>query len=178
MTTIAICTIGNAMSREQREALAEDMRVQLRSKVEPLVLTVPVGVKLEFAEVGHFGETKTSIGDGPDRNRIVLLSLAHATEHQMTGAEVHTDQHEVEVRYRNLTHAQLGRTPPVWREVPAKTSIGEFTVKLDTSMVQDTIREMLEPGGMYLPPAVVTKWAAYGMATAEEVVDFGAIVAK
>lgn len=173
MTTIAICTIDNAMSREQREALAEDVRVQLRSKVEPRVLTVPVGVKLEFAEISHFGEAKV-----PDRSRIVLLSLAHATEHQMTGAKVHTDQHEVEVRYRSLTRDQLCRHPQVWREVPAKTSIGELTVKLDTSLVRDAIREMLEPGAMYLPHAAVEELCLVFETNYDFLTTIGGIVAK
>lgn len=115
MTTITICTIGNAMSRVQREALAEDLRTQLRSEVTPRVLTVPVGVKLEFAEVGHFGE--------------------------------------------------------------AKTSIGELTVKLDTSLVQDAIREMLEPGAMYLPKAAVLKLYSH-FDIDVDLTSFGAIAAS
>lgn len=60
-------------------------------------------------------------------------------------------------------------------EVPAKTSIGEFTVKLDTSLVHDTIREMLEPGAMYLPASAV-EWLALGVR--ERLVELGAAVAK
>lgn len=63
-------------------------------------------------------------------------------------------------------------------EVPAKTSIGELTVKLDTSLVQGAIREMLEPGAMYLPPALANSMKAHEGARYAALIDAGAIVCK
>ena len=160
MTTIAICIIGNAMSREQREALAEDMRVQLRSKVEPHVLTVPVGVKLEFAEVGHFGEAKTTAAKELD----ILV------EEFINTPVLSPGRTRVDVMAEIQAVAER-----VISEAPPKTSIGEFTVKLDASLVQDAIREMLEPGAMYLPASAV-EWLALGVR--ERLVEFGGVVAE
>ena len=141
---------------------------------EPLVMHISMLVSKEDIK----GIAARFAGDvpaeTPDRNRIVLLSSAYATAHQMMGAKVHEDKHAVEVRYSNLSRDQLVRTPPVWREAPPKTSIGEFTVKLDASLVQDAIREMLEPGAMYLPASAV-EWLARGVR--ERLVELGGVAA-
>ena len=63
----------------------------------------------------------------------------------------------------------------VTSEAPPKTSIGELTVKLDTSLVQDAIREMLEPGAMYLPASAV-EWLALGVR--ERLVELGGVISK
>ena len=169
MTTIAICTIGNAMSREQREALAEDMRTQLRSKVEPLVLTVPVGVKLEFAEVGHFGENKTAT----KTKTTAAKELDTLVEEFINTPVLSPGRTRVDVMAEIQAVAER-----VTSEAPPKTSIGEFTVKLDTSLVHDTIREMLEPGAMYLPASAVEKLKRFGYINEAKLVEFGGITAK
>lgn len=60
---------------------------------------------------------------------------------------------------------------------PAKTNIGELTVKLDTSLVRDAIREMLEPGAMYLPAAAVRSLQKHGYFGLDPLIALGAVVA-
>lgn len=61
---------------------------------------------------------------------------------------------------------------------PAKTSIGELTVKLDASLVRDAIREMLEPGAMYLPASAVEKLKRFGYVNVDKMVEFGGVAAE